>query len=126
MLVMKTPDECPCGSGKPHPQCCEPYINGAATAPTAEALMRSRYTAYVMGNERYLLNTWHSSTRPERIEMNLAMQWIRLKILNSKLDQVEFVATYKVHGKAHLLHERSQFVYENQHWFYVNGVVTSS
>jgi len=113
---------CPCGSGKTLAQCCEPFIENTSTAPTAEALMRSRYTAYCLQNEAYLLETWHASTRPDSIELDASIQWIRLKILNSGTDRVEFVATYRIQGKAHKLHENSRFVYENQKWFYLDAV----
>jgi SEC-C motif domain protein len=115
-------NNCPCGSGKPLDVCCGLYINGTLAAPTAEILMRSRYTAYSMQNESYLLETWHSNTRPGHVEMDPSIQWIRLEIINSSYDHVEFIATYKVQGKAHKLHENSRFVYENQKWFYLDAL----
>ena len=113
--------DCPCGSGQPLAQCCEPYINGNSAAPTAEALMRSRYTAYTLMHEAYLRQTWHPSTRPENIEMDPATQWLRLKIIHSEYDRVEFIATYKIQGKAHRLQENSRFIFEDQKWFYVDA-----
>jgi SEC-C motif domain protein len=113
---------CPCGSGLTLSQCCEPYINGISTAPTAEAMMRSRYTAYTLLNDAYLLETWHSSTRPDNLELDASMQWLRLEILNSGYDSVEFIAVYKIQGKAHRLHENSRFVYESQKWFYLDAL----
>ena len=115
--------ECPCGSGRLITECCHPYIDGVLPAPTAEALMRSRFTAYATGNAKYLLDSWHASTRPESIEIDPAMQWIRLSIVNSGIDHVEFVATYRVHGRAHKLQEKSRFVSEGGRWFYVDGVI---
>jgi SEC-C motif-containing protein len=113
---------CPCGSNLPLSQCCEPYINNTSTAPTAEALMRSRYTAYTLSNDTYLLETWHSSTRPVRIDMDASLQWVRLEIINSEHDRVEFIVTYKIQGKAHRLHENSRFVFEDQKWFYLDAL----
>lgn len=84
--------------------------------------MRSRYTAYTLSNDTYLLETWHSSTRPVRIDMDTSMRWARLEILNSGYDRVEFIATYKIQGKAHRLHENSRFVFENQKWFYLDAL----
>ena len=91
-------------------------------APTAEALIRSRYTAYALQNAQYLLDSWHASARPASIDRDPSVQWIRLSILNSHLDQVEFVATYRLNGRAHKLHENSRFVFEDGKWFYVDGV----
>jgi SEC-C motif-containing protein len=118
----KIDPSCPCSSGKTLADCCEPYINGNAPAPSAETLMRSRYTAYVLHDQTYLLDSWHASTRPESIEMDPDIHWIRLKILNSDNDHVEFVATFRRHGKAHKLHENSRFIFEDGRWFYVDGV----
>ena len=114
---------CPCGSGAPIDTCCEPFISGKALAPTAEALMRSRYTAYALLNQDYLLDTWHRSSRPPGIKMDPATQWIRLKILSSEHDRVEFIATYRINGKAHTLHESSRFINEAGRWFYLGGIL---
>ena len=65
-------DRCPCLSGSPYGECCAPFLAGAADAPTAVQLMRSRYTAYVVGDRSYLLATWHPSTRPTRLELDPA------------------------------------------------------
>lgn len=125
MSKYKTNTSCPCGSGESLMDCCEQVIDGARTAFSAEVLMRSRYTAYVLKNERYLLDSWHSSTRPESIDVNTPEQWIRLNILNSEKNQVEFIATYRVQGKAYKMHENSHFVFEDGEWFYVDGVLKS-
>lgn len=93
--------------------------------------MRSRYTAFVHGREDYLLATWHATTRP--IELDLAApptQWLGLQILQTErggaVDReglVEFVARYKVNGRAGRLHERSRFVREDGRWFYIDGQI---
>ena len=112
---------CMCGSGLDCSACCYPCLMGDESAGTAEALMRSRYSAYVTANERYLLDTWHPATRPVSLNLDTDVQWVRLKILNSSEHYVEFVATYKINGKAHKLHENSRFVFENGRWYYVEG-----
>ena len=112
---------CPCGSGKAANECCTPVINGDSQPGHAESLMRSRYTAYTQHNADYLLKTWHPSTRPQSIEFDKQMQWLRLKIVHSDDNTVEFIATCRINGKAHKLHEKSRFVQEHGQWFYVDG-----
>ncbi|MDX8386199.1 MAG: YchJ family metal-binding protein [Gallionella sp.] len=123
---------CPCGSSIVFVDCCELYIVGGIAAPTAEALMRSRYTAYTLRREDYLLATWHVSTRPTQLgfadEMlnDISGKWLGLEVKKFELQDsshatVEFVARYKVGGRAHRLHELSSFVCENGKWFYVDG-----
>lgn len=114
--------DCPCGSGKALSRCCAPLISGVEKASSAESLMRSRYSAYVLANERYLLDSWHVSTRPESLNLADDVKWLRLKIINSSKNKVEFVATYRSQGKAYKMHENSRFVYEDGNWFYVDGV----
>lgn len=119
--------QCPCGSSQPYAQCCGPLHSGAQNASTAEALMRSRYSAYVLKLEDYLLATWHTSTRPS--ELNLAAddsKWLGLDIRahqqqNATHATVEFVARYRIAGRGHRLHELSRFVLEAGRWFYVDG-----
>jgi SEC-C motif-containing protein len=121
--------ECPCSGGsKKYIDCCGRYLNGGEAAPTAEALMRSRYTAYTLGREDYLLTTWHNSTRPASLDLASGpkSKWLGLKLKRyERLDPdhavVEFVARYKIKGRAHRLHEISRFVREAQRWYYVNG-----
>jgi len=125
---------CPCGSQKTYSLCCGQYISGDADATTAELLMRSRYTAYCFANEKYLIDTWHPSTRPESLNLNKEdslAKWVKLKInattLGAELDNegtVEFTARYKLKGKAHQLHETSQFSKVNDNWYYVGGIVS--
>ena len=121
--------ECPCSGGsKKYADCCGRYLDGGEAAPTAEALMRSRYTAYTFGREDYLLATWHNSTRPALLDLGSGpkSKWLGLELKRyERLDPdhavVEFVARYKINGRAHRLHEISRFVREAQRWFYVNG-----
>lgn len=118
---------CPCGSNLPYNKCCGQYIAGHAAAPTAEALMRSRYTAYTLKNEAYVLATWHTSTRPESLDLaDDNSKWIGLEVKRHQQQDdahaiVEFVAKFKINGRAHRMHEISNFVKEEGKWFYVNG-----
>ena len=122
-MSKQTPDTpCPCGSGKNTDDCCAPVIKGNTPAQTTETLMRSRYTAYTQLNANYLLKTWHPSTRPQSIEFDNQMQWLRLEILHSDDNTVEFVATFRINGKAHKLHEKSRFMQENGKWFYMEAM----
>ena len=121
---------CPCGTTKLYTACCARYIEGDTSAPTAEALMRSRYTAYTQLNEAYLLATWHPSTRPASLGLaeEVPTKWLGLEVKRHEQQDadhaiVEFVARYKVHGRAHRLHEVSSFVREAGQWFYVDGKV---
>jgi SEC-C motif-containing protein len=124
---MPKSDLCLCGSNNPAADCCALYHEGEA-APTAEALMRSRYVAYVLGLGPYLLSTWHPSTRQAELELDEdpPQHWLGLSIKRHEAQgennaTVEFVARYKVGGRAYRLHEVSRFVREDGRWFYVDG-----
>lgn len=127
MGSLKPSEACPCGSGKPYAACCGPLHAGEEPAPTAEALMRSRYAAYVLKLEDYLLATWHASTRPS--ELDLAAddsKWLGLEVRAHQLQDekhatVDFVARYRIAGRGHRLHELSRFVREDGRWYYVDG-----
>ncbi|MGA7981936.1 MAG: YchJ family protein [Chromatiaceae bacterium] len=130
---MKPDTPCPCGTGKLLSVCCGPFVEGAAQAQTAEQLMRSRYTAYVVGRADYLTATWHPTTRRRDVGLDPAVTWIDLKILRTKggstADKegvVEFVARYKIGGRAHRLHEASRFVRRDGQWLYVHGELDPS
>ena len=116
---------CPCGSGALYQDCCEPYHLSLA-APNAEKLMRSRYSAYVLGLEEYLLNTWHPNTRPQTLNLKQdRTQWLGLEVKrfepNDEQAIVEFIARYKINGKAGKMHETSRFSRIANRWFYVDG-----
>lgn len=122
---------CPCGAGL-FSGCCKPFLEGQATPPHAELLMRSRYSAYVLGLEAYLLASWHSSTRPESLDLDLQepTTWLGLEVKRSVTQgnqaEVEFVARYRHKGgPAHRMHELSRFVFEEGRWFYVDGDLKS-
>lgn len=120
--------ECPCGSTRSYSACCGRY-HGGETANTAEVLMRSRYSAYVRGDADYLLATWHSSTRPDTLALQEEppRQWLGLDIRRTgsegELAIVEFVARFKINGRAFRLHETSYFVQEGGRWFYRDGLL---
>jgi len=86
--------------------------------------MRSRYVAYCLDEKQYLLESWHQSTRPASVETDPLVRWIRLKIVDavSRDDQVEFVATYRLNGKAHKLKEKSRFLFDGEAWFYLDAI----
>lgn len=118
----------PCeGTGEDYAGCCGRYLDGGESAPTAEALMRSRYTAYTLGREDYLLATWHRSTRPASLELGgEPRKWMGLEVRRHEQPAadhavVEFVARHKVGGRAYRLHEVSRFVRDAGQWFYVEG-----
>ena len=129
-MMTKAITTCPCGSKQPYAKCCGFYLDGTLPAPTAEALMRSRYTAYTQLRENYVLSTWHTTTRPQALNLTQDnSRWIGLEIKrheqqNSDHAIVEFIAKYKTHGRAHRLHEVSNFLREDGCWFYVDGVVS--
>lgn len=121
---------CACGSNKNFTNCCGCYIEGNTPAPSAEALMRSRYVAYTLGCNDYLLVTWHPSTRPVTLDSveKVETKWLGLEMKRHDYNlqepdraRVEFVARYKVGGRAYRLHELSRFMREGDHWFYVDG-----
>ena len=117
---------CPCGSTKKLIDCCAPYISGARKAPNAEALMRSRYTAYTQNDEAYLRASWDERTCPsERITHQEPTKWLGLEVKQHRVDgntaTVEFVARYKIGGRAQRLHELSRFTCYDGKWFYVDG-----
>lgn len=120
---------CPCQSLETYDDCCGRFHRGEALAPTAERLMRSRYSAYALGETEYLLKTWHPSTRPVTLKLDADVRWFRLDIVartgGSMFDSqgtVEFRAHYRSDGIAGQQHENSSFVRENGAWLYVDAV----
>jgi SEC-C motif-containing protein len=118
---------CPCDSGQPYGDCCGPWHAGLATgvaAPTPEALMRSRYSAYVLGLIDYLLATWHPSTSPGELELS-PVKWLGLEVCHAQATGeagvVEFVARYRESGRGVRMHEVSRFVREGGCWLYIDG-----
>jgi SEC-C motif-containing protein len=108
--------------------CCGRFVDhfNDVPAPDAEHLMRSRYSSFVLEQADYLLATWHSSTRPASLDFDAGAKWLGLEVREHKTTgadtaEVEFVARYRVDGRAVRLHERSRFVREDGRWFYVDG-----
>lgn len=124
-----TLSHCACGNPRAYADCCGRFHAGFA-ADNAVKLMRSRYSAYVLRMDRYLLQTWHESTRPKSLDLLEAevLQWLGLEIRSqqSGIDRarIEFIARYRVGGPGWPIerqHEISRFVKEDGRWFYVDG-----
>lgn len=120
---------CPCGSGVTIDGCCGPIVAGERAAPTAERLMRSRFTAFALGDEAHLLRSWHPSTCPDDVRIVPGQRWVGLEIVatdaGGMLDQrgeVEFRAHHERGGRPGVLHERSRFVRHEGRWVYVGPV----
>ena len=121
---------CPCDSRKTFAQCCEPFLAGKEIPKTAEILMRSRYSAYVLKDHAYLLRTWHDSSRPDEntLDMPDDFAWTGLEVLSTEgggeddvSGTVEFVAHYRTPKITNKPHEKSRFVREDNQWYYVDG-----
>ncbi|MBJ7472872.1 MAG: SEC-C domain-containing protein [Solirubrobacteraceae bacterium] len=132
MSTLREPRRCPCGSRQPYADCCGELHDGRAsgqpTAPTAEQLMRSRFSAFAVGNEAYLLATWHRSTRPRSLQLDASLEWQRLEIRSTTrgladddAGTVEFDAHFwdATSNQRGLQREHSAFVREGGQWFYV-------
>ncbi len=126
------PSDCPCGRTDPRgrpvafDQCCGRYLDHDVSAPDAEQLMRSRYSAFVLGRADYLRSSWHPSTRPADLTLEPGVKWLGLEVrdhrpVDADHAEVEFVARSRVAGRGQRLHERSRFVREDGRWFYVDG-----
>ena len=120
---------CPCGSGRNLDQCCGPILDDPRHAETAEALMRSRYTANTLGRWNHLWATWHPRTRPDVVDSQ-GVEWTGLQILATKDGQpgditgmVEFGASYRAGKRHNVLHEVSRFQRRAGRWMYVDGDV---
>jgi SEC-C motif-containing protein len=116
------------GLDKQYADCCGRLHSGAENAASAAALMCSRYSAYVLGLEPYLLATWHASTRPSSLNLAETMdtKWLGLEVKSHQQQDeahatVEFIARYRIAGRGHRLHELSHFVREEGRWYYVAG-----
>ena len=119
-------DACPCGSTRLYAACCGRWHAGLP-APDAESLMRSRYCAFVLCKEHYLLATWHPTTRPRSIPFGADQKWLGLSVIATATTgaasaEVEFIARSRFsNAPAVRHHERSRFVREGERWFYVDG-----
>ena len=118
--------ECPCQSGLTYEKCCQ-ILHDGGKIKSAESLMRSRYSAFVLDLPKYLLATWHSETRPETIESDPNIKWFNLRILSDEGENalgeqfVTYEARFREGGKAHKFKERSRFVVEKGRLVYIDG-----
>lgn len=118
---------CYCGNNVSFQNCCEPYIKGIKNTPTAETLMRSRYSAFATGAADYLVNTTHISKRrfhnkKDILDWSQANKWLKLEVLASTENTVTFKAYYLDENlKAQVHYEHSTFKLKNEKWFYVDG-----
>lgn len=119
---------CPCGLPAAYGQCCGRFHRGEQSAPTAESLMRSRYSAFAAQDAAYLLRTWHPATRPGHLELDPGTRWTGLEILGTTdgsafhtTGTVTFRARYRGHGETGELHEKSTFERHGGAWVYVAG-----
>jgi Uncharacterized protein conserved in bacteria len=130
--VARPPATCPCGLPQPYAQCCGRFHRAEASAPTAELLMRSRFSAFAVGDEAYLLRTWDPAARPRRVGFDPDQRWTRLEILARSAGglfdtegTVEFRAHHLRRGRPGVLHEHSRFRRVGREWLYI-GVVEDS
>ena len=118
---------CPCNPNKKYNDCCQKAHKNINTITTAEALMRSRYSAFVLANIEYLQKSHHSSTRPsnkgkKEIELwTKSVNWLKLEVLKATKDTVEFKAFFMENGAINEIHENSKFCKENGHWVYLGA-----
>ncbi len=123
---LKPQSDCPCQSDLSYAQCCQDFIQQIRIPESAQQLMRSRYSAYVLADSSYILATWHPQYRPKDLTLTFNdPHWIGLKIVQCQAGTisdeeglVEFIARYKVNGKAHKLKETSLFKQLNNRWYY--------
>jgi SEC-C motif-containing protein len=120
---------CPCGTGLSYAECCGRLHEGTVPAATAEQLMRSRYSAFAVGDPAYLLATWHSRTRPPTLDLDPAVRWVGLEVLATTggallaaEGTVEFRAHHLLGGVPGSQHEDSRFLREDGQWRYLSGV----
>jgi SEC-C motif-containing protein len=122
------PAPCPCGLAESYDGCCGRFHDGGLAAPTAELLMRSRFSAFAVRDTAYLLRTWHPDTRPRRLALDAGQEWTRLEILGRTgggllhaEGTVEFRAHYRQHGRDGFLEENSRFRRADGHWVYLDA-----
>lgn len=125
---------CLCGSGSPFQTCCHVYVSGEGFAPTAEALMRSRYVAFALGRSDYIAETWHPTTRPAQIDLaSDETVWLRLNVIHTAEGKhsdvrgtVAFQAWYGANGRMGCMQEHSRFEHQEGRWYYLDGDVTDT
>ena len=115
---------CYCGTKNTYENCCGIYHKNGGNTETVEQLMRSRYSAFVLANGDYLMQTHHKSTRPLKekkaiVKWAQSVQWLKLEVLESTVDTVNFNAYFLENGTADVISENSKFVKESNTWFYL-------
>ncbi|MEE4023093.1 YchJ family metal-binding protein [Gordonia sp. PKS22-38] len=122
---------CPCTSGLTFGECCGPILAGQRRAATAEALMRSRFTAFAMGDRDYILDSWHPRTRPRQLVLDDDTAWYRLDVESTSggtpfdtTGEVIFTAHYRTPGGREAMRQHSRFEKRDGRWVYVDGVTT--
>ncbi|MGC4934817.1 YchJ family protein [Gordonia sp. DT30] len=129
MRDVRSEDRCPCTSGMTFGECCGPILSRDRRAPTAPALMRSRFTAFAVGDRDHLLATWHPGTQPAILELDDEIDWYRLvtdTVAGGPFDdvgEVTFVAHYRAAAARRSMSEHSRFRRERGNWYYVDGDV---
>ncbi|WP_028889274.1 YchJ family protein [Tenacibaculum ovolyticum] len=126
--------QCPCNSSRAYNECCKNAHQNIESVTTAESLMRSRYSAFVLANINYLQESHHSTTRPsnrekkEILTWTKSVEWIKLEIINTTkgcytdlTGTVEFKAFFMENGNIDIIHENSSFCKENNHWKYLKA-----
>lgn len=116
--------KCPCNPSKLYTDCCKKAHRNIHSVTSPEVLMRSRYSAFVLANSNYLQKSHHSTTRPSKTEKEeiltwtKSVEWIKLDVLKSTENTVEFKAFFYENNRLNVIHEKSFFVKENEHWVY--------
>ena len=119
------PRRCPCGTGLTYAECCGRLHDGTASAATAEQLMRSRYSAFAVGDPAYLLATWHPRTRPATLDLDPDVRWTGLEILatsGGSMLATEGTVEFRASHRGGAQHEDSRFLREGGRWYYLDGV----
>jgi SEC-C motif-containing protein len=127
--MVNASDSCPCRSGKIFSECCGPFLAGESVSPTAETLMRSRFSAFQLRNPEYLQSTWDPVKRPKHLCLEQdARTWSNLEVVKTvggadsdERGVVEFKAKYELGEDTYLFHEISRFTRHDGRWFYLDG-----
>jgi SEC-C motif-containing protein len=115
---------CPCGSGEDYDACCGPLVRNERAADTAEELMRSRFTAYALGDVDHVFRTWHPASRPDDLADLPQLDWLDLEVLDvvdGGPEEETGVVEFRARHAGGVLHERSRFVRRAGRWVYVDG-----
>jgi len=112
---------CPCQSGKKFSVCCQPIIQGKQKATTALQLMRSRFSAFTLGEIQYLLDSWHPDFRTNSLDLDPSIHWVKLEIIDSSQSMVHFRAYSLITDQVNILEEKSQFEKIENQWYYRTG-----